>query len=212
MSTNLIRAVCVCILLFTCVVIPQARAASVTATLTDREGKPLQRGVVYVMPAKGAAPASPVSALRVTQKDMDFVPAVSVVRVGSKAEFPNLDPVTHHVRSFSHAKEFSFFLKPGEPQKTEVILDKPGPIVFYCMLHERMRGFIFVLDTPWHAQTDSAGTATIPDLPAGSYRVHAWHPEQGHVQPPLEQALTVAADGTASLRFEFQVRARKRRE
>lgn len=212
MSTHLIRALCLCVLLFNCVAVPPVLAASLTATLTDREGKPLQRGVVYVMPVTGKAPDSPVSALRVTQKDMNFIPAVSVVRVGSKAEFPNLDPVTHHVRSFSHAKEFSFFLKPGEPQKTEVILDKPGPIVFYCMLHERMRGFIFVLDTPWHAQSDSAGTATIADLPAGSYRVYAWHPEQGHVLPPLEQALTVAADGAAALRFEFSVRTRRRRD
>lgn len=212
MTTHLFRAVCLCVLLLTGIATPQARAASVTATLLDRDGKPLPRGVVYVMPAKGPAPASPVSSLRVTQKDMEFVPAVSVVRVGSKAEFPNLDPTTHHVRSFSQAKEFSFFLKPGEPQKTEVILDKPGPIVFYCMLHERMRGFIFVVDTPWHAQSDSAGSATIADLPAGSYRVYAWHPEQGHVLPPLEQTLNLTADGAAALRFEFQFRPRKRRE
>ncbi|MDX2220745.1 MAG: methylamine utilization protein [Burkholderiales bacterium] len=212
MRTNLLPMVWAGVLLLSCAALSEARAASVTATLTDREGKPLQRGVVYVMPATGKAPDSPTASLRVTQKDMEFVPPVSVVRVGSKAEFPNLDPVTHHVRSFSHAKEFSFFLKPGEPQKTEVILDKPGPIVFYCMLHERMRGFIYVLDTPWHAQSDGTGTATISGLPAGSYRVYAWHPEQGHVLPPLEQSLTVAADGAAALRFEFPVRQRRRRE
>ena len=85
MSTHRSRAACLCIILFTCLAIPQVRAASVTATLIDRDGKPLPRGVVYVMPAKGPAPDSPVSSLRVTQKDMEFVPAVSVVRVGSKA-------------------------------------------------------------------------------------------------------------------------------
>ncbi len=44
------------------------------------------------------------------------------------------------------------------------------------------------------------GSFEIKDLPAGTYRIKAWHPTLGE----KEQGVTVAANGTTSLGFRFE--------
>jgi len=46
------------------------------------------------------------------------------------------------------------------------------------------------------------GTFTIGELPAGTYRIKAWHPILGE----QVQELTVAANGTASAGFTFKAK------
>jgi plastocyanin len=58
---------------------------------------------------------------------------------------------------------------------------------------DRMRGFVFVADSPWFAVADENGTVRIADLPVGRYELVVWHPalgEQPVVRPGTVQIST----------------------
>ena len=71
-----------------------------------------------------------------------------------------------------------------------------------CGMHPYMQGHGVAVDNPYYAMTGLDGAFTIKDLPAGTYRVRAWHPILG----TQEQQLTIGAGGTAALGFTFHAR------
>jgi len=198
-----------------------AQAATVQVTVTGRDGQPLPDAVVVIEPAHAAKAraAAPVQAT-ITQQKMQFTPAVSVLPVGSRVRFTNLDGWEHHVRGLpaglaglNAGPKAGFELRLDgrtdgkEPQSAEVTLDKAGPLALGCHIHGSMRGFIFVADTPWALKTDAAGVATLQDVPEGAARVRVWHADQ------LVEAAPVAAHITAvtALDVPTQVQPRRRR-
>ena len=60
-----------------------------------------------------------------------------------------------------------------------------------------MHCIILVLDNPYFASTDGEGHYEIPDLPAGIYRITAWHERL----PPRTIEVTVPAAGAAQADF-----------
>ena len=191
---------------------PLAFAGGLTATVFDKEGKPLQHAVIYAVPATGSVPPAPAEKTQVIdQKGWEFTPYVTAVRVGTKVVFPNLDKTTHHVKSFSTAKEFEFFLSAEKASSPVIALDKPGAVIVHCMLHDWMRAYVYVLDTPWFAKTGEAGTAALDNLPEGSYRIYAWHPDLGQVLQPMTQNVTVGRTGATPVKFDFPFKPRKPR-
>ena len=141
-------------------------------------GEPVRDAVVYALP-EGRAPQSAQSPERVEidQVDKEFVPHVTAVRAGTRVNFPNRDQIRHHVYSFSSANTFEIPLYAGMPEKL-IDFDRPGEVVLGCNIHDWMKAYVFVVDTPYFAVTDSSGEAAIA-LPAGDYRVEVWHPQSG---------------------------------
>ena len=86
---------------------PAVRAADLTVTVTDGNGRPVADAVV-IAEAAGASPAA--GKFEITQRNMAFAPHVLVIPVGSTIEFGNLDPFRHHVYSFSPARKFELRL------------------------------------------------------------------------------------------------------
>jgi plastocyanin len=71
----------------------------VQVTVLARDGKPLPDAVVVLEPAAGQpVPAAQPVSQTVTQEKMQFNPMLSVVPVGSKIRFSNLDRWDHHVK------------------------------------------------------------------------------------------------------------------
>src|SRR5262245_6060163 len=90
-----------------------AFAASLSLVVTRKDGRPLAGAVVTVEPETGSAlHPSPLKAI-VDQVDLNFVPDVIVVPVGSTVSFPNSDDVSHQVYSFSPARRFQLPLYRG---------------------------------------------------------------------------------------------------
>ena len=198
-----------------------AQAATVQLTVTGRDGQPLPDAVVVIEPANAAKARTPAPVqATIQQQKMQFVPAVSVLPVGSRVRFVNQDGWEHHVRGLppglaglNAGPKAGFELRlegrteGKEPQSAEVTLDKAGPLQLGCHIHGSMRGFVFVADTPWAVKTDAAGVATLQDVPEGAARVRVWHADQ------LVEAAPVAASITAvtALNVPTQVQPRKRR-
>lgn len=108
------------------------------------------------------------------QKNIAFAPDLLPVLVGTAVDFPNLDDTYHNVFSYSKAKRFDLGRFRKDEKPTTVVFDKPGAVTIHCEIHERMRGTILVLETPYFQKTDTAGRYRLEHLPAGNYLLKAW--------------------------------------
>jgi plastocyanin len=131
--------------------------------------------VVYIdqeVPGKNSAPTKPVQV--VIQRDAIFSPHVLPVMVGTTVQWPNNDDIYHNVFSMSEAKQFDLgFYRSDEIKR--VIFDKPGRVDVFCSIHTRMSCIILVLENPFFSSTDKNGNYRISNVPAGTYRLRAWH-------------------------------------
>jgi plastocyanin len=186
-----------------CAFVGHVVAATLEARVADPSGRPVADAVVYAVSPTARSEARGRKAA-VEQIDREFVPYVSVIQTGTTVTFPNRDAILHHVYSFSPAKTFEIKLYSGK-SPTEVLFDKPGVITLGCNIHDWMIGYILVVSTPYFAKTDANGIATLRDLPAGSYDVRVWHPQQAI---PLEPR-NIGVDATAQAAFMLEVLPRK---
>ena len=132
------------------------------------------------------------------------------MRKGTSIRFPNYDKLEHHVKSFSPAKEFEIKIyESGTPPP--VVFDKTGVVVIYCLLHEWMRAYVLIVDTPYFSKTDATGAASLNGLKEGTYEIRAWHPDMGTVKPPLLQTIKVSEKGMGPIQFAFDFLPRKRK-
>ena len=200
-----------------------AGAANLSVLVLDKEGKPAPDAVVVVVPSAktGAAPTLLPSQVTIYQEKMRFVPAVSVVGLGAKAQFVNNDPWEHHVRGsaagaaqFNAAAGEGFELrldgKPeGKPAKTaDATFTKAGAVLLGCHIHGSMRGHVYVSESPWAVLTNAEGVAQVEQLPEGAAQIKVWHADQLIDIAP--QAYTVTAS-PGKLTLQLSVVPRRRR-
>jgi plastocyanin len=178
-----------------------ADAASLTVTVIDDAGKPLLDAVVMLEPASGKLPVKPMAQVDIGQSKRQFTPQITVVTVGTPVNFPNFDTVRHHVYSFSPIKPFELKLYAGVPN-APIVFDKPGNAVLGCNIHDRMAAWVVVVDTPLYARTPADGQVRLDNVPAGSYRLRAWHQGVPAGREPAAETLTVAgADMSAQIKL-----------
>jgi plastocyanin len=120
------------------------------------------------------------------QKDMTFAPDLVAVLVGTTVEFPNLDDMYHNVFSYSKTKRFDLGRYRKDEKPGSVLFDKPGTVTVHCDIHDRMRGTVLVLETPFFVKTDAQGHYRLEHLPAGSYSLKAWVTERDIREHPVE--------------------------
>ena len=178
--------------------LPSARAAAVEVLVADAAGKPLAGAAVFLESKDARAAVRPGPMVDVVQVQRQFQPTVSVVTVGTAVNFPNRDTVRHHVYSFSPVKKFEIKLYVGTPA-APVVFDSAGIAALGCNIHDSMAAWVVVVDTPHHGLTGTDGKLTLPNVPAGTYRLRAWHPGLPPGAAALDQALQVPATGTQAV-------------
>jgi plastocyanin len=105
------------------------------------------------------------------QKDKKFIPHVLVIETGTTVDFPNLDPIFHNAFSNFNGQIFDLVLyPPGSSQS--VRFRRPGIVRVFCNIHPSMSAVIAVVDSSYFTTTEEDGSFSIPDVPAGNYRVH----------------------------------------
>lgn len=151
-------------------------------------GKALEGAAVWAEPAEGFNPKRPPSTdIELGQRNKAFERKVSIVEAGRFLSLPNHDVVRHHVYSFSKAKTFDVKLYANGETPAPVELSVPGLVVLGCNIHDSMLAYVWVVPTPWHAISGSAGTVDL-DLPQGRWIIKAWHPSMGERSAPREIA------------------------
>jgi plastocyanin len=177
----------------------QCIAATLEITALDGRGAALADAVVWLIPKSAPAPAGRRDAA-IEQRDRTFVPLVSVVQTGTAIQFPNRDPIRHHVYSFSPARTFEIKLYAGNTAPP-VVFDKAGEVVLGCNIHDHMIAYVYVVDTPWFAKTGVDGKARIEALPPGDYEMRTTH----HAQAAAQGALPLKLRGEETLAVPLTV-------
>jgi plastocyanin len=177
-------------------------AASIDVTIKDAKGAPVEDAVVWAMPKGGPAPTRKRDAA-IAQRDKTFIPTVTIVQTGTAIQFPNQDPIRHHVYSFSPAKNFEIKLYAGTPV-APIVFDKPGEVVLGCNIHDHMLAWLYVVDTPWFAKTTKDGLARIEAIPGGEYDIHIVHHDE--VAPQQTAGVRLRADETLPVAFTLAVK------
>ncbi len=145
--------------------------------ITDARGLPIRDAVVEVHPATGVSgPIRFPWRMGMAQRDLQFTPGTLVVAKGSTVAFPNLDKVRHSIYSFSKPARFEIDLYGRDQTRTQRF-PVTGSVALGCNIHDNMRGYIRVTDTPFAAKTDRNGYVSLDRLPRGTAKVTVWHPQ-----------------------------------
>jgi plastocyanin len=163
----------------------QAHATPLVFQIQTEAGQALPDAAISVF-VKGTPAKAPSSVLaNMGQRNKAFTPTLLIVQTGTSVHFPNFDTVRHHVYSFSPTKTFEIKLYAGTPA-APVVFDKPGTATMGCNIHDKMLGYIHVVDTPYFGVTDASGRVTL-DIPEGEHRIRVWTPAMGEANAGLEQ-------------------------
>ncbi len=181
------------------------QAGELDVLIKDGDGNPVKDAVVFAKAlidnsTNSRASTEQPRTLTIAQIDKQFVPYVTAIRVGAAISFPNKDDILHNVYSFSKAKKFQLPLYKDEPPAL-VVFDKPGVVILGCNIHDWMVAYVYVLETPYFAKTDSSGRAKLKDLPLGEYRVQARHPRKRKRGSSPAQRILVGMEATQRSQF-----------
>ncbi len=160
-----------------------ALAAPHTIVVRNEAGQPVHPAAVSVFVDGTPARAAKGAQGQMAQRDKAFAPTLLVVQTGTPVSFPNFDTVRHHVYSFSPTKPFELKLYAGPPV-APVLFDRAGTATLGCNIHDRMLGYIHVVETPYFGQTDGQGRVVL-DLPEGHHRLKVWTLTMGEQHPGL---------------------------
>ena len=179
-----------------------ARYSKRKTRIKQEASRPLEKElsdlVVYIKNARGRF-APPRERSHLDQSNLDFVPNVLPVLVGTIVDFTNNDAVYHNVFSFSPIKRFDLGRYPTGDSRP-ITFDKPGVVEVFCDIHSHMRSFVVVLENPYFSVVDSEGNFSIPNVPAGTYRLETWHPKL----PPQTKEIRVTESGDTVVDIIFR--------
>lgn len=150
---------------------PTPTSFAISGTVTSH-AKPLAVAVVYLEDAP-IAPDAKMTAW-VENKQMAFLPFLTVIPVGGKVTFHNADPFPHNVFS-PDAEKFNM----GTIAQSGAFVHsfpKAGAYSLLCNLHPGMLGYVVVTPSSYFAKTDAKGHYTIKAVPRGTYKITAWAP------------------------------------
>ena len=137
----------------------------------------------------------------IDMKHREFEPHVQFVRVGGTVGFPNSDPFSHNVFSNSALGAFDLGLyRSGVTRR--FTFPSAGVYAIYCNIHARMVSFVVAVTTPWVATARNDGQFSIPGVPAGRYKLHAWHERT----PEVVREIVVTATGLSDVALTLDAR------
>jgi plastocyanin len=177
-------------------------AAELNVSVLDPSGRG-SAGIVLVAEPQFDLPVKRANrTVIMDQRQKQFVPNILVIQTGTGVDFPNSDQIEHQVYSFSPAKTFQLSLYAGH-KYPPIVFDRAGLVVLGCNIHDQMIGYIYVTDSPFFARSDDSGQWSVHDLPAGTYRLTAWHPRIQEGNGTLQLPLTVTEDAPATAVFHL---------
>ena len=197
-------------LMFSLIFTASSMASELKFTIEDIEGASLENAVITVTPLF-EKPKLNKRVEIVDQIGKEYVPHVLIIARGSSVDFPNKDNIRHHVYSFSDAKQFELPLYESTAARP-VVFEKAGVVALGCNIHDWMRGYIYVADTPYTALSDASGQAKIDNLTNGAYQIDVWHPRQKSEFEPIGYELNLEAANHIEFQLEIRAKIKKRKK
>jgi plastocyanin len=165
---------------------PQAPAKSDSANEFDQ--------LVVVLEGGSSQPKPPETVV-IDQRNMRFDPDLVIVPTGSTVQFPNADPIFHNIFSLSKTQPFDLGFYPQGRSRT-VKFTRNGIVQVYCHIHANMYAAIVVTSSPWYARPSEDGSFSWTNVPAGHYRLIAWHKIAGLFKTGIDVPESGKVDAT----------------
>jgi len=166
----------------------------------------LQDVVVYLDKIKeGKAFPAELEDSQTIQQGCEFKPFLGVMRDGGRLAVINKDPVLHNIHTYElkgRIKQTVFNVsQPDQNTITKTVtLEKGTAMKVECDAHDFMHAYTFVAKNPYFAVVKADGSYSIDNVPAGKYKIKAWHgflkDRKGNVE--------VKASATAIVDFAFK--------
>ena len=139
--------------------------------------------------------------IQIDQQKCIFIPHVLLVPAGVEFEVLNSDPVLHNFHTIGKQnKEINIMQTKTKRRRLPLTFPEPDTIEVVCDVHSWMKAWIIVTDHPYYALTDADGQFRLDNVPAGSYRIKAWHEELG--KHPVQEVV-VTTNQETKVDFEF---------
>jgi plastocyanin len=174
--------------------------------IVDGPTKGVKNVLVYIPKPTAVNPEAKEAAAKAEvvfdQKNCVFEPHVLAVMNGAKILLKNSDPRNHNVNSKLKNNGTNPNVPPSSelPFPTQGAERTPGEVV--CDIHNWMKAYWMVTDSPYFAVTDEKGNFEIKNVPAGTQKVVVWQEAVtggGFVTASSGQAVNIAPNGTGTL-------------
>ncbi|WP_019614244.1 methylamine utilization protein [Psychromonas ossibalaenae] len=185
-------------------------AAVLKIQAIDQQNKPVENAVITATPLFSKVEIVKQTKI-IDQINKEYVPRVVIISKGSSVKFPNKDNIRHHVYSFSKAKQFELPLYEGSTAPP-VEFNSEGTVTLGCNIHDWMRGYVYISETPFAALTDKKGAAVIQELTEETYRVDFWHPRLKKTLISREIKLQQDSIETVKIRLQLKQLIKKRQK
>jgi plastocyanin len=148
------------------------------------------------------APATPAV---IDQNGCQYHPHVLGMMVGQELEIKNSDGLLHNVHALPKINAEFNRAMPATMTDFKHKFDKPEDIFrVKCDVHPWMGSWVSVMTHPFFAVTGTDGKFTIPNLPAGTYEIEAWHEKL----PGKTVSVTVTGDEKKTVDFSLAAPAK----
>lgn len=159
----------------------------------DRTGNRIGGAVVWITDIRSGKPLPLERRFELANHDCLLDPRVQAVFSPATLNVGSEDVAMHRNRIINVATGETEAIAPfndnGEVIPFDKLLTKPSQLEITCDLHPWSKAWILVFDHPYYSVTARTGAFSIEDIPAGTYRIRAWHPVLG----VADQTVTLAA-------------------
>jgi plastocyanin len=169
-------------------------------TVVVNENGSLANVLVYLegVPASDGSERAPAV---LDQKDCRYVPHVVGVQVGQTLTIRSSDPTMHNVHYNASRNAPANFGMTVAGSEKPVTFNNGEFIRVKCDVHPWMTSHIGVFEHPFFSATgEGDGAFSIAKVPAGQYKLIAWHEQFG----TLEQAVAVNENETIETNYEYK--------
>jgi plastocyanin len=133
------------------------------------------------------------------QINCTYVPHVLGVTVGQELVIRSQDAEPHNVHLLADKNPAFNASMTTAGSERRVKFDQPEIMRVKCDVHPWMTAHVIVVENPFFAVTGDDGSFEIKNLPAGSYKLAAWHELFGR----QEQSITLADDKPAEVSVTY---------
>ena len=133
------------------------------------------------------------------QNGCQFAPHILLAPVGQAVHVLNSDPLTHNVHTAAFENRPVNRSQPAGVRKIEMTFRFPEKVRVRCDMHDWMGGWIAVVDHPYNAVTDEAGSFVLENVPPGTYTLDIWHETLGSNTQSVTVATGQATDASVEL-------------